>query len=106
METIVLLKVARMCAMPVPTFLLPLALMILGFSASVPFSQSVGLAAAAAPVEGDARSFFVVFALVVLGAFGSPAPVTGGSLLPDAGSVCSSVMARYFLKLWPLYRPC
>ncbi len=63
METIVLLKVARTWAIPVPTFLLPLALMILGFSASVPDRESVGLAAAAAPVEAGAPSFFVVLGL-------------------------------------------
>src|SRR5258707_3641195 len=105
METIVLLKVARTCAIPVPTFLLPLALMILGFSASVPVSESVGLAAAAAPVEGGAPSFFVVFVLVVFGAFGSPAPVPLGPLVPDAVPRCSSAIPQYFLELCPLYRP-
>src|SRR6516162_9068904 len=52
METIVLLKVARTCATPVLTFLLPFALTIFGFSTSVLSSERLTFAGSA--------SFFVL----------------------------------------------
>src|SRR5215831_15763524 len=68
-ETIVLLKVARMCATPVATFLLPFALIIFGLSDS-PGSRE----RAAVPVAGFASvSFFAAFAFVLLAGFASGA---------------------------------
>src|SRR5260221_11422399 len=67
METIVLLKVAKIWATPDPTFLLPLALMIFGRSASPESSESDVLA----PSPPGATSLFGALRFSALGALGS-----------------------------------
>jgi hypothetical protein len=64
-DTIVLLKVASTWATPEPTFLLPLALMIFGRSASPPLNDKVVLPSVAVDAAG-AVSFFGAFGRVVL----------------------------------------
>src|SRR5260370_11879096 len=82
METIVLLKVAKIWATPDPTFLLPLALMIFGRSASPESSESDVLA----PSPPGAPSLFGPLGFAALGALGSAAAagVAGGVVATGA----------------------
>src|ERR1700760_1262213 len=97
-ETIVLLKVAEMWAMPIKTFLLPLALTILGFSMSFGSSDrlveiwSAGLTAAAGAAAAPFFSPAVFFspagffsAVAVAASFGA-ASFFAGAFFSGAGS--------------------
>ena len=83
-ETIVLLKVARMCATPAETFLLPFALTIFGFSASPPSSERLTLAPSLAPS-------FLVFGLVArITLAGSAGGAVGGGVAGAGASVATA----------------
>jgi hypothetical protein len=71
-ETIVLLKVARIWATPAETFLLPFALTIFGFSASPPSRERLTLAPSGAP------SFLVLGLVGRIALVGSPAGAGAG----------------------------
>ena len=73
METIVLLKVARIWATPAETFLLPFALTIFGFSASPPSRERLTFAPSGVPS-------FLVFGFVArMALVGSPAGAGAGT---------------------------
>src|SRR5450755_428151 len=82
MVTIVLLKVESTCAMPVWTFLLPFALMILGFSTSSGLRERFSLGAS----TGGASSFFALTDFFAGLAAGSAAALTGAGAATGASS--------------------
>src|SRR5688572_32191624 len=82
MVTMVLLKVERTCAIPVWTFLLPLALMIFGFSTSFGSSERFSFGG-----SGAAGSSFLALAGFLAGLAGASAAAV------TAAGACSVVAA-------------
>src|ERR1700761_6472340 len=107
-ETMVLLNVAEMCAMPVKMFLEPLALTILGFSMSFGSSDrlveiwSAGLtagAAAAAPFFSPAAFFSPAGFFSALGAAAAAGAASAGAAASFLGAAAAvSGAAASFLE--------
>src|SRR5476651_1054799 len=99
-ETMVLLKVAEMWAMPVKMFLLPLALTILGFSMSFGLSDRLveiwsavlTVAAGAAPFLSPEAFFSPAGFFSALGAFSA----AGAAGAAAAGSATGAAAAAFF----------